>query len=116
MAASYDDWLDFEFAYSPNAPRYISELGRLGGVAAKSAEINLRTPWLHRLAATAGLGYADLAGPGGGAYAYYSAGGVMDLAPWSLSFSYVNTSAKARYLFYSAAAHDQWIAAVIWRF
>jgi hypothetical protein len=88
----------------------------LSGVAADSAEFTVRTPWRHRLAATAGLGYSRFAGPGGGGYAYWSVGGAWDLAPWTLSLSYVNTGAEAAALFYSAAAHDRWIAAVIWRF
>ena len=101
--------------YSPDSPRYVAGRG-LSGVAADSAEVTLRTPWRRCFAATAGVGYSRYAGPGGGGYAYWSAGGVVDLAPWTLSLSYVNTGAEAAALFYSAAAHDRWIAAVIWRF
>ena len=113
--AAYDDWLDVDVVYSPNTPRYVSGRG-LAGVTAKTAEVSVRTPWSHRVAAAAGAGFSELAGPGGGGYAYWSAGGVLDLAPWSFSLAYVNTSAEATALFYSGAAHNRWIATVIWRF
>ena len=104
--------------YSPDAPRYVFGDG-LYGVAAKTAEVTARTPWSHRVAATVGVGYSHLGGAdgaGGGGYAYWSAGGVLDLAPWSVSLAYVNTNAEAAALFYSAAAHNRWTATVIWRF
>ena len=113
--AAFDEWLDLDAVYSPDAPRYV--LGRgLSGVTSTTAEISVRTPWNHRVAATAGAGYSHLAGPGGGGYAYWSAGGVLDLAPCSFSLAYVNTSAEAAALFYSGAAHNRWTATVIWRF
>jgi uncharacterized protein (TIGR02001 family) len=113
--AAFEDWLDFDVVYSPDAPRYVSGSG-LAGVSAKTAEVSVRTPWSHRVAATAGAGYSELAGPGGGGYAYWSAGGILDLAPWSFSLAYVNTNAEAAALFYSGAAHNRWTATVIWRF
>ena len=113
--AAYDDWLDIDIVYSPDAPRDLPTRGLIG-VAAKSAEVNLRTPWHRRLAASAGVGYADLSGPNADGYVYWSAGGILDLAPWSVSLSYVNTSARARNLYYDAATHDRWTATVIWRF
>jgi uncharacterized protein (TIGR02001 family) len=116
--AAFDDWLDVGLVYSPDAPRYVFGEG-LAGVAAETAEVTARTPWSHRVAATAGLGYSQFGGAGragGGGYAYWSAGGVFDLAPWSVSLAYVNTSAEAAALFYSAAAHNRWTATVIWRF
>jgi uncharacterized protein (TIGR02001 family) len=116
--AAFDDWLDVGLVYSPDAPRYVFARG-LAGVAAETAEVTARTPWSHRVAATAGVGYSLLGGAGaagGGGYAYWSAGGVLDLAPWSVSLAYVNTNAEAAALFYSAAAHNRWTATVIWRF
>ena len=113
--AAFDDWLTIDAVYTPDAPRYVSGRG-ISGVAAKTAEISARTPWSHRVAAAAGVGYSELSGPGGGGYAYWSAGGVLDLAPWSFSLAYVNTSAEAATLFYSEAAHNRWTATVIWRF
>ena len=113
--AAYDDWLDFSIVYSPDAPRYVSDRG-LTGVTAKSADVNVHTPWRHHLAASAGVGYSTYGGPGGGGYSYWSAGGVLDLAPASLSISYVSTSAGADDLFYNAAAHSRWTATLIWRF
>jgi uncharacterized protein (TIGR02001 family) len=112
--ATFDDWLSIEAVYSPDSPRYVSGRG-ISGVAAKTAEMTVRTPWIHRAAGTAGVGYADFSGPGGG-YAYWSAGGVLDFAPWSISLAYVNTSAEAAALFDSEAAHNRWTATVIWRF
>jgi len=112
--AAYDDWLDIDVVYSPDAPRHIAHKG-LVGVSAQSADITVRTPWHHRLAATGGVGYSHLGGPGGG-YAYWSAGGIVNLGAWSISLSYVNTASEASALFYSAAAHDRWAATAIWRF
>jgi uncharacterized protein (TIGR02001 family) len=113
--ATYDDWLDIDAVYSPDAPRYVTGRG-LAAITAKSADITARTPWRHRLAASAGVGYSQLGGPGGGGYAYWSAGAVVDLAPWSLSLAYVNTSAAAAALFYDAAARSRWTATAIWRY
>jgi uncharacterized protein (TIGR02001 family) len=113
--AAYDDWLDLNVIYSPDAPRYFLDKG-LAGVSAETGEVTLHTPWRHRVAATAGVGYSRLGGPRGGGYAYWSAGGVMDLAPWSISLTYVNTDAEAAALFYSAAAHNRWAATLIRRF
>ncbi|HEY4971090.1 MAG TPA: TorF family putative porin [Steroidobacteraceae bacterium] len=113
--AAFDDWLDVDLVYSPDAPRYVSGRG-LAGVTAETAEVTARTPWSHRVAATLGAGYSQLGGAGGGGYVYWSAGGVVDLAPWSVSLAYVNTNAEAAALFYSAAAHNRWTATVIWRF
>jgi hypothetical protein len=90
--ATYDDWLDIDVVYSPDSPRYIRRRG-LTGVNAESADLTLRTPWY-----------------------YWSAGGIVDLRPWSISLSYVNTDAEAASLFYSAAARNRWIITAIWRF
>lgn len=113
--AAYEGWLDFNVTYSPNAPRYLPSVGLIG-VTATSAEINLRTPWRDRLAAATGVGYSRLTGPDGAGYAYWSAGAMYDVAPWSFSLSYVNTNSGGAYLYYSAAAHDRWVGTVIWRF
>ena len=115
LEAAYDEWLDVGLVYSPDAPRYVSGRG-LAGVSSETAEVTLRTPWRRRVAATTGLGYSRLAGPSGGGYVYWSAGGALDLAPWSISMSYVNTNAAAASLFYRAAAHNRWTATLIWRF
>jgi uncharacterized protein (TIGR02001 family) len=113
--ADFREWLDVSVMYSPNSPRFVRYEGLIG-VTEKSAEVNFRTPRRHRLAGTAGVGYAEVSGPDGAGYAYWSAGGIYDLAPWSFSLSYVNSSAAARYLFYNAAARDRWTATVIWQF
>ena len=113
--AAYDNWLSFDLVYSPDAPRYVRYRG-LTGVNSGSAEFNLRTPWRRHLAAAAGAGYAQLGGPNGRGYAYWSAGGVADFSSCSISLFFVDTDANAKKLFYSAAAHDQWTATVIWRF
>jgi len=113
--AAFDDWLNVDAVFSPDEPRYIYGRG-ISGVAVKSAEISIHTPWRHRVAATTGVGYSEYSGPGGGGYAYWSAGGIFDLAPWSISLAYVNTSAEAAVLFFDEAAHNRWTATVIWRF
>ena len=113
--AAYDSWLSFDVVYSPDAPRYLRYEG-LTAVNSTSAEVNLRTPWRRRFAAAAGAGYSELGGQGGRGYAYWSIGGVADFSPCSISLFFVDTDANAKKLFYSAAAHDQWAASVIWRF
>jgi uncharacterized protein (TIGR02001 family) len=115
LEAAYDNWLDFDVVYSPDAPRYLRNRG-LTGVSSTSAEVNLRSPWRRHFAAAAGAGYSELGGPNGRGYAYWSAGGVADFAPCSISLFFVDTGANAKKLFYSGAAHDQWTATVIWRF
>jgi hypothetical protein len=85
-------------------------------VRSTSGEVNLRTPSYRHFAAAGGAGYSDLAGPGGRGYAYWSVGAVGDFSPCSISLFFVDTDANAKKLFYSAAAHDQWTATVIWRF
>jgi len=113
--AGYRGWLNLSFVYSPNAPRYLSS-GGLTGVSATSADISLISPWRQRLAATAGAGYSRIGGPEGAGYYYWSAGVVCDLAPWSMSVAYEDTSEAAKYLFFNAAAHDRWMATLVWRF
>jgi uncharacterized protein (TIGR02001 family) len=115
VEAAYDSWLSFDVVYSPDAPRYLRNQG-LTSVNSTSAEVNLRTPWHRHFAAATGAGYSELGGPGGRGYAYWSVGGVADFSPCSISLFFVDTDANAKKLFYSAAAHDQWTATVIWRF
>ena len=111
----FREWLDLDVVYLPNAPRYVKYVG-LVAVSERSAELNFRTPSRHGWAGAAGIGYADLSGPDGTGYMYWSAGGVYDLAPWSLSLSYVSTNSGGKYLYYDAAAHNRVTATVIWRF
>jgi uncharacterized protein (TIGR02001 family) len=113
--ATYDDWLGFDVVYSPDAPRYLPSKG-LTGVNSTSAEVNFRTSWHRHFAGAAGAGFTDLSGPGGRGYAYWSVGAVADFSPCSISLFFVDTDANAKKLFYSAAAHDQWTATIIWRF
>lgn len=115
VEAAYAGWLDLDLIYSPNSPRYLPYRG-VAGVSDTSVEANMHTPWHHRLAAAAGIGASRLGGPGGGTYAYWSAGGALDLAPLSISLNYVSTSAEAAALYYGAAAHNRWVATMLWRF
>jgi hypothetical protein len=94
--AAYAGWLDLEVIFSPDAPRYASYRG-LTGVSATSVEANLHAPWRHHVAAVIGVGSSRLGGPGGGTYVYWSAGGVVDLAPLSISLNYVSTREKLRH-------------------
>jgi uncharacterized protein (TIGR02001 family) len=113
--AAYQDWLDFAVVYSPNAPRYVSYAG-LFKAAAESVEVNLQSPRRHRLAATAGVGYSYESGADAAGYVYWSVGADYDLAPVSLSLSYIDTTAAAKALFYNEAARGHWAATLIWRF
>jgi uncharacterized protein (TIGR02001 family) len=113
--AAYDEWLEVAVVYSPHAPRYVAYYG-LTGVGSESAEVTVRSPWRRRVAAVAGVGYSSYRGSNGGGYAYWSAGGVVDLAPVSVSLNYVSTGTEAANLFFNAAAHNRWTATVLWRF
>jgi uncharacterized protein (TIGR02001 family) len=113
--AAYAGWLDLDVIFSPAAPRYVSYRG-LTGVSASTVEANLHTPWRHHVAAVIGVGSSRLGGLGGGTYGYWSAGGVVDLAPLSISLHYVSTSSEAAALYSRAAAHNRWTATLLWRF
>lgn len=110
----YQSWLDVGLSYSPDAPRYSGT--RIIAVSAESVELNLEHPVIGKLLATGGVGYYDMAGPGGTGYAYWSVGAAYDLAPVVLAVSYVDTSAGAKRLFYDNAATGRFTGTVIWRF
>ncbi|MDP8986537.1 MAG: TorF family putative porin [Pseudomonadota bacterium] len=112
---SYDDWLNLNMVYSPDAPRYVYGRG-LTGVTATSVEATALSPWRNRFAASGGVGYSRLGGVGGERYLYWSAGAMMDLAPLTISAAYVSTTAEASALYDGAAAHNRWTASLIWRF
>lgn len=112
---AYHGWLSFTAIYSPDAPRYQPYYGLIG-VPARSAEINLQSPAWHRLNFNAGAGYSRFGGPDGAGFAYWSAGAALDLAPWTLSAGFVDTSSASSDLFYDSAAHRRWMAALTWRF
>jgi uncharacterized protein (TIGR02001 family) len=111
----FRDWLNLAAVYSPDEPRYLPARG-LVGVTSTAAEVGVQRPVLRSLSATAGVGYSRFDGQSPQGYAYWSVGAAYDLAPVSLSLSYVNTSAGAKALFYNAAVRNGWVGTVIWRF
>jgi uncharacterized protein (TIGR02001 family) len=111
----FQEWLDLAASYSPNSPRYVRGRG-FEGVSETSVEVNLQKPLFRRLSGTAGVGYADLAGPPATGYVYWSLGAAVDLASLTLAVSYVDTSAAARRVYYDNAATGRFIATAIWRF
>jgi uncharacterized protein (TIGR02001 family) len=113
--AAFQGWVNVTLTYSPNAPLFVFGRGLIG-VTSNSAELNVQRPVLQKLSATAGAGYAYFEGPERAGYAYWSVGASYDLAPVSLTLSYVDTTAGAKTLFYNAAAAGSWSATVIWRF
>jgi len=113
--AAFQDWLSAALIYSPNAPRYVPLYG-LAGTSSKTAELSVQRPVLGRLSGTAGVGYSHFGGPEPTGYAYWSVGAAVDLAPVSLTLSYVNTTAGAKALFYNAAETRRFTCTVIWRF
>lgn len=115
VEAAFRDWLNAALIYSPNAPRYVPYAGLIR-VTSKSAEVSLQHPLLAKLSAAAGLGYSRYEGPDPAGYGYWSAGISYDLAPVSLTLSYVNTTAGAKALFYNEAESRRWTGTVIWRF
>jgi uncharacterized protein (TIGR02001 family) len=110
----YQGWLDIGLSYSPDAPRYAGP--GIIAVSAESLELNLQHPLIGKLSATGGIGYYEMAGPGGTGYAYWSVGAAYDLAPVVLAVSYVDTSAGAKRLFYDNAATGRITGTVIWHF
>ena len=114
---AYDGWLEFSLTYSPNAPRYVPAPYReLYGVSEQAGEMNLQHPIYRKLSLTGGVGYAYLHGPEPHGYVYYSAGAACDFGPFSVSLSYVDTSAGAKALFYNEAASHRVVGTLIWRF
>jgi len=114
---AYQDWLHFSLGYSPNSPRFV-RAPYLTFVAAteKSAEVSLQRAIFGSFALVAGVGYSILDGLEGGGYTYWSAGAAYDFQKVTMAFSYVNTTADAKALFYNAAATGQWTGTAIWRF
>ena len=115
VETAFHDWLSAALIYSPNAPRYVPYAGLIR-VTSKAAEVTLQRPLLARLSAAAGLGYSRYEGPDAAGYGYWSAGISYDLAPVSLTLSYVNTTSGAKALFYNDAETRRWSGTVIWRF
>ena len=115
IETAYADWLDVTVAYSPDAPRYVRGYG-LAGVASESVELGFQRPVMKRLTASVGAGYSHYGGTGGAGYGYFSVGATYDLAPVSLSLSYVNTTSEAKALFYNEAERGRLIATAIFRF
>jgi uncharacterized protein (TIGR02001 family) len=113
----YQDWLHFGLSYSPNSPRFVrAPYYNFVGVAEESAEVSLQRQIFGGFSLMAGVGYSSLDGPQGGGYVYYSGGAAYSFRSMTLIFSYVNTSAEAKALFYNAAASGQWTGTAIWRF
>lgn len=108
-------WLNLTLSYSPNFPRYASEEG-LVGVSAESAEINIQRPLFRKLSATGGIGYYYVGGYDATGYTYFSAGAAYDLAPVTLTVSYVDASAAAKTLSYNSAYGGKWAGTILWRF
>jgi uncharacterized protein (TIGR02001 family) len=114
---TYQDWLHFSLGYSPNWPRFLrAPYFKFVDVTEKSAEVSLQRQIFGRFSLLAGVGYSILDGPEGGGYTYWSAGAAYDFHSVTLAFSYVNTTAEAKALFYNAAATGQWTGTAIWRF
>lgn len=114
---SYQNWLHFDFGYSPNSPRFVASPYReLIGVNEKSAEVSAQRQILGKLSLTAGVGYSFLNGPAAGGYVYWSAGAAYDFKSLTLAVAYVDTTAEAKALFYNEAATGQWTGTLIWRF
>lgn len=117
LDVAYQGWLHFSLGYSPNSPRFVAYPYRsLIGVTEKSAEASLQRQIIGKFSAHAGVGYSSLGGPQSGGYTYWSVGGAYDFESTTLAFSYVNTTAEAKALFYNAAATGEWTGTVIWRF
>ncbi len=111
---TYQEWLNFSIAFSPDAKRYIAYLG-LTKATNQSADVNVRADLHHALTASAGLGAEHLSGPNSSTYVYWSVGLDYDLKPAVLTLSYVNTT-NAEVSYYNAAVRNQWCATLIWRF
>lgn len=114
---SYQSWLHFDLGYSPNSPRFLADpYPELVGVTEKSAEVSAQRQIFGKFSLTAGVGYSLLDGPESGGYVYWSGGAAYDFRSLTVAVAYVDTSAKAKALFYNAAATGQWTGTLIWRF
>jgi uncharacterized protein (TIGR02001 family) len=116
VEAVFRGWLNLTLSYSPNFPRYEADAGGLRGVSAGSAEINVQRPLYRKLSAIGGIGYFYLGGYDSTGYAYFSAGAAYDLAPVTLTVSYVDASSAANALFYNSAHGGKWAGTILWRF
>lgn len=112
---AYRGWLQVNFIYSPDAPRFIAWRGLIATTEA-AAEINAQHTVIGKLSLTAGVGYSHLGGDDPAGYVYWSAGAAYDLGPVSLAVSYIDTTAGAKALFYNEAASGRWIGTALWRF
>lgn len=112
---AYQEWLNLTLTFSPNAPRYFRNSGP-ESAAAESIEVSLQHRVVSRLSATAGVGYYVMNVARSAGYAYWSVGATYDVAPVSLTLSYVKTTPEANALFYNAANRGSWTGTVIWRF
>ena len=119
FAVTYRDWMSMQVSYSPDTPR-VSRYAGLLTVPAASAEVSLIRPLFGRLLATSGIGYCHLDGRPEAFtaldYIYWSIGADYELAPVSLTASYVGTSEAAKALYYNGSGGDRWVGAIIWRF
>jgi uncharacterized protein (TIGR02001 family) len=117
LDVSYQGWLHFDVGYSPDSPRFLALPYReLIGVTEKSGEVSAQRQVLGKLSLTAGVGYSFLDGPDSGGYVYWSGGASYDFQSLTLAVAYVDTSARAKALFYNAASTGQWTGTLIWRF
>jgi uncharacterized protein (TIGR02001 family) len=115
LEAGYRDWLRVDIAYSPDTRRYYYDRGTVRGQA-EWAELNLQHSLIGKLSGTAGIGYYELDGAKAAGYAYWSIGAAYDLAPVTVTLSFVGASGDANLLFYNAAVGGRWTATIIWRF
>jgi uncharacterized protein (TIGR02001 family) len=114
---AYQGWLRFSAGYSPNSPRYLpAPYRKLVGVNEESAEVSVQRQLFAKLSVTAGVGYSFLDGPESAGYAYWSGGAAYDFRLLTVALSYVDTTAKAKALFYNAAASGEWTVTAIFRF
>jgi uncharacterized protein (TIGR02001 family) len=116
VEAVFRGWLNLTVSYSPNFPRYEESEESLVGVSAESAEINIQRPVFHKLSVIGGVGYFYLGGYDSTGYVYWSAGAACEIAPVTLTLSYVDTSAEAKALFYNSAYGGKWAGTILWRF
>lgn len=112
---TYRGWVQLSLSCSPNTPDYLPT-GQTRHVSAETAEIGLHHTLIGRLSGVVGVGYYFLSGPYPSGYGFGSAALAYDLAPLSLSVTYVKTTTEANSLFYDTARGGRWIGTVIWRF
>lgn len=112
---SYRSRLFATVAWSPNITRY-SRYGWAHNQSAVSYELTAMQPLIHRIAASAGVGFYDMPHALDADYWFWNVGVACALGRTELTLSYIGTDADAAHAFGYDITADRWAGSVAWRF